>query len=362
MNRIRFTLAALGAVLLLAAGAQGASSDVVISQVYAGGGNSGATYTNDYVELLNRGSSAVDLSGWTVQYATAAGSSWQTTPLSGSLQPGRYYLVQLASSAAVGAPLPASDAIGTSNLAASGGKVALVRDATALACGATAGSCSAVPAVADLLGYGSASDYEGASPASALSNTTAAVRAGGGCVDTDSNSADFASGTPAPRNTGSTAASCGTAPPPGATASAAASVDLDVASTVSIALDRPSLAFGTVTSGQTPPALAEHVTVLSNDGAGYALTVHRSAFTPTDLPLGMTAAAPPGAAVGAALAAGATAGVPLSSASDLLVGSSPAPSAGAGDVWSTNIGFTSPLPVLATGHYSATLTFTVIGR
>ena len=37
--------------VLAVAGAQGASSDVVISQVYAGGGNAGATYTNDFVEI-----------------------------------------------------------------------------------------------------------------------------------------------------------------------------------------------------------------------------------------------------------------------------------------------------------------------
>src|SRR2546423_5696301 len=94
-------------------GAEGASSDVVISQVYAGGGNAGASYTNDYVELVNRGSSAVDLSGWTVQYATAAGTTWQTTALSGSAQPGRFYLVQLASAAAIGSAPPAPDAART---------------------------------------------------------------------------------------------------------------------------------------------------------------------------------------------------------------------------------------------------------
>jgi Lamin Tail Domain len=363
MHRIRLVVIALCLGLLLAAaGAHGASSDVVISQVYAGGGNTGASFTNDYVELLNRGSSAVDLSGWTVQYATAAGTSWQTTALTGSVQPGRFYLVQLASAAAVGSPLPTADATGTSNLAASGGKVALVRDTTALACGASPGSCSANALVADLIGYGGATDYEGTSPAAALSNTTAALRAGGGCVDTDSNASDFASGTPAPRNSASTAASCGTAPPPAASASAAAAVDLDIASVVSIALDRPTLSFGTAAAGQTPSALLEHVTVLSNDGAGYALTVHRTAFTPADLPLGLTAAAPAGASVGPSLAGGATAAIPLASASDLLVGSSPARSATAGDVWSTNIGFTSPVPVLAAGHYQATLTFTVVGR
>jgi hypothetical protein len=363
MHRIRLPVIALCAALLLAAGgAQGASSDVVVSQVYAGGGNSGASFTNDYVELLNRGSSAVDLGGWTVQYATAAGTTWQATALSGSIQPGRFYLVQLASAAAVGAPLPAPDATGTSNLAASGGKVALVRDAAPLACGATAGSCSALPLVADLVGYGSAADYEGTGPAPSLTNTTAALRNGDGCVDTDVNAADFATGAPSPRNASSPVASCGTVTPPAATAAASASVDLDVAPAVSIALDRASLSFGTAAAGQTPAALSEHVTVLSNDAAGYALTAHRSAFVPADLPLGMTAAAPAGAAVGPALAGGATAPLPVGTAADLVVGSSPTRSAAGGDVWSTNIGFTSPVPALAAGHYTATITFTVIGR
>jgi hypothetical protein len=362
MHKIRLPFVALCAALLLsAAAAQGASSDVVISQLYAGGGNSGATYTNDFVELLNRGSSSVDLSGWTVQYATAAGTSWQPTALSGSLAPGHYYLVQLASAAAVGSPLPAPDATGTSNLAASGGKVAVVRDGTALACGATAGSCSSNALVADLLGYGSASDYEGAAAAPSLSSTAAALRAAGGCTDTDVNSGDFATGPPAPRNSASPAVSCG-GPPPAATATAAAAVDLDHASSLSIALDRPSLSFGTVVSGQMPPAVVEHVTVVSNDGAGYALTVHRSAFAPADLALAMTAAAPAGTAVGPALAGGATAPIPVPPAPELVVGSSATRSATGGDIWSTNVGFTSPLPALAAGHYTATITFTVIGR
>ena len=67
------------AALALAAPAFAASPDVVIAQVYGGGGNSGATLTNDYIELYNRGTTAVDLTGWSVQYASAAGTSWQVT-------------------------------------------------------------------------------------------------------------------------------------------------------------------------------------------------------------------------------------------------------------------------------------------
>jgi hypothetical protein len=359
--RLPVTLVVAG-VLLASAAAQGASSDVVISQLYAGGGNSGATYTNDFVELLNRGSSAVDLSGWTVQYATAAGTTWQPTALTGSLQPGRYYLVQLASSASVGSPLPAPDVTGTTNLAASGGKVALVRDGTALACGASAGSCSANPLVADLLGYGSATDYEGGGAAPALSSTTAALRAGEGCTDTEVNSTDFATGPPAPRNSSAPAAGCTTTPPGTPTAAAGAAVDLDVQSVVSIALDHPALSFGSAAVGTTPAALPERVTVVSNDPAGYVLTVHRSPFTPADLPLGLAASSPAGTVIGPLLAGGATTPVPVSPAADLLIGSASARSAAAGDLWPTSVSFTAPLPAVAAGHYTASVTFTVVGR
>ena len=47
------------------------SADIVISQVYGGGGNSGATYTHDFIELFNRGTAPVSLSGWSVQYSSS---------------------------------------------------------------------------------------------------------------------------------------------------------------------------------------------------------------------------------------------------------------------------------------------------
>src|SRR5213078_1109563 len=173
-----------------------------------GGGNSGATFQNDFVELFNASATAVDISGWTMQYATAVGTSWQATTLTGTIPAGRYYLVQLASSAAVGAPLPAPDATGTSNLAATGGKIALVRGAIALTCGATAGSCSADPSVEDLVGYGSASDFEGAGSAPSTSSTQAARRAVEGCGDSGDNAADFTAATPDPRNSAAAAHVC----------------------------------------------------------------------------------------------------------------------------------------------------------
>ncbi len=363
MQRARLVLALLFAgALLIVPAAQSASPDMVVSQVYAGGGNSGATYANDFVELFNRGTSAIDISSWSIQYASAAGTSWQATALSGSVQPGRFFLVQLASAAAVGAALPTPDATGTTNLANSGGKIALVRSAAALTCGASAGSCSADANVADLIGYGSASDFEGSGAATGLSNTTAALRADGGCTDSDTNASDFAGATPSPRNSAVAAVSCAGGPPPDETASGSAGVDIDIQGVLSIALEKQNISFGNAQAGDSPAAIPERVTVSSNNAAGYALTVHRTAFQPADLPLGTTASAPSGGQVGALLAGGAKAAVPIAPAPDLLIGTTSSRSGTGGDAWPTNISFLSALPVVPPGRYTATVTYTVIGR
>src|SRR5262245_52447746 len=88
------------------------SPDIVISQVCGVGGNSGASFTNDFVELFNRGAAAVNITGWAVQYASSTGTSWSKTDLSGTLQPGQHYLIQEASGGGVGSPLPTPDATG----------------------------------------------------------------------------------------------------------------------------------------------------------------------------------------------------------------------------------------------------------
>ena len=354
-------LLAVGGVLAVP-NARSASPDVVVSQVFAGGGNAGAPFTHDFVELFNRGSSAIDVGGWTLQYASAGGTTWQATALSGSVGPGRRYLVQLASAAAVGTPLPTPDATGTTNLAVSGGKVAVVRDVTPLTCGASAGSCSAVTSVADLVGYGSATDYEGSGPAPAIGNATAATRAGNGCSDADANPTDFAAADPAPRNSTAAVTTCGATPPPTGGVSQGATVEIDIQSSLSIALERPTVSFGNATPGATPAPVSERVTVASNNATGYAVTVRRTAFQPADLPLGIAGTAPSGGQIGGLLAGGAMAAIPIVPAPDLLVGTTSAPSASGGDVWDTRLGFVSPLPTVSAGRYTATVTFTAIGR
>jgi predicted extracellular nuclease len=137
-----------------------------------------------------------------VQYQSAAGTgTWQVTPLSGSIAPGSYYLVQEAAGAGGTTPLPTPDAIGTIAMAAGAGKVALSTSTTAFS-----GSCPTCPV--DLVGYGGASCFEGAGPTAATSNTTAALRKRSGCFDSDNNNIDFSIGAPNPRNTASPVNNC----------------------------------------------------------------------------------------------------------------------------------------------------------
>lgn len=180
------------------------STGVVISQIYGGGGNSGAPFRNDFIEVFNNGNTPVDLTGWSVQYASATASSWSVTPLASLvLQPGQYYLIQEGSGGSNGLLLPTPDATGTIAMAAGSGKVALVRNSTALT-----GACPNDANIVDLVGYGNTASCFKGSPAPAGSNTNAIRRAVNGCVNTNSNAADFATGAPNPRNTTSPKSVC----------------------------------------------------------------------------------------------------------------------------------------------------------
>jgi DNA/RNA endonuclease G (NUC1) len=174
-------------------------STVVISQLYGGGGNPGATYQNDYIELFNRSTTAVDLTGWSLQYASASGSGWEANrqPLGGAIGPGQYYLVSLGSGGTDGAALPPANINGQINMSATNGKVALVNSFDGLT-----GNCPTADAhVMDFVGYGNADCREGTSTAPSASNVASIFRAGGGSVDTNNNGSDFATGAPAPRQT-----------------------------------------------------------------------------------------------------------------------------------------------------------------
>ena len=208
--RARSSAGLAACALALLGAAAPATAAVQISQVYGGGGNTGALFNADFVELRNTGSSAVSLQGWSLQYASAAGTAWggaQLTPLTGNIPAGGHYLIKLATGANTAQPaLPTPDATGTTALSATAGKVALVNTTTALT-----GACP-LPnaAIVDFVGFGTtASCSEGGSPTPAPSNSTAVLRADNGCTDTNNNASDFSTGTPTPRNSASAATACG---------------------------------------------------------------------------------------------------------------------------------------------------------
>jgi len=194
------------ALLVITGAVISARAQVVISQVYGGGGNSGATVRNDFIELFNTGTSPVDLAGWSVQYASSTGTSWQTTSLTGSLLPGQYYLVQESAGTGGSQDLPTPDATGTIAMSATAAKVALVNSSAALT-----GACPTGSSVIDLVGFGAANCSLG-SPAPTLTNTTANLRGAAGCSDAADNAADFTAGPPSPRNTTSPVHLCTAGP------------------------------------------------------------------------------------------------------------------------------------------------------
>src|SRR5919197_2222583 len=199
---------AVACLLGLARPAGAVSSTIVVSQVYGGGGNSGATYKNDFIELYNRSAAPVSVTGWSVQYAATTGTSWQRTALSGTIAAGGYYLVQEAAGAGGTVNLPPPDATGTIAMSATAGKVVLMSNNTTIA----SGTVCPLTAV-DIVGYGSTTNCSETLPTATLSNTTAALRNGGGSVDTDNNSADFTVGAPNPRNSGDAAPSVSSTSP-----------------------------------------------------------------------------------------------------------------------------------------------------
>jgi len=203
-------LTVLAALLAgLSAPAMAVSPNLVISQLYGAGGNGGSVYRADYVEIFNRGGTAVTATGWTLQYAAAA-NPWTGKAVlpTFTVEPGQYVLVQMQGSGTAQPALPTPVVVpssGALNMSGTTGRLALVNDNVTLA------TITPVTAnVVDMIGFGtSATGFEGTGPSPAASTTLALFRANGGCTDTDSNPTDFATGTPAPRTSDSPRNLCG---------------------------------------------------------------------------------------------------------------------------------------------------------
>ena len=203
MKKVMVTMMAVMFTLMLMASPQSAHADLVISQIYGGGGatSSNPLYSNDWVQLYNDGTTAIDLTGYSLQYASATNTttfgSSNTQYLSGTIGANGYFLVQEGRGAGLDgtASDPVYDQIaGTGNfaglnLSASAGKLALF-NTTDTSASTVATSANLV----DLVGYGTTANFSLYPKMTAnLSTTTAAIRT----VDAGGNTI-FIAGTPDP--------------------------------------------------------------------------------------------------------------------------------------------------------------------
>ena len=274
------------APLALAAPAAAVSPNLVISQVYGGGGNSGAPYTNDFIEIFNRSSVAASLNGMSLQYASATGTgnfganSGQLTELPNVAVPAGGYVLVHEGGGATGVALPTPDVTDASpiNMSGTAGKVALVTGTATLGCNGGSAACdaTALGRIVDLIGYGSANFFEGAAAAPTLSNSTAALRGADGCTDTDNNSSDFTASGPAPRNSASPVHLCGggdAAPTVSSTNPTDGATEVPVDSNLEVTFSEPVTLTGNpfsldcTTSGSTAVAVSGGPTTYTLDPA-----------------------------------------------------------------------------------------------
>ncbi|VYT91198.1 DUF5011 domain-containing protein [Clostridium tertium] len=168
---------------------------IVISEVYGGGGNSGATYKNDFIELYNPTNTDIDISGWKVQYASKSGSFEDklNTELSGVIKANGYFLIQEAKGNSGNTDLPIADAIGSIAMSGTDCKVRIIDNNGT---------------VIDLVGIGVANESEGNKTAKGMSATNSVQRKDNdgstngvtSGFDSNNNEEDFYSKEPTPRN------------------------------------------------------------------------------------------------------------------------------------------------------------------
>jgi hypothetical protein len=184
------------------------STNVVIAELYGGGGNSSAPYKKDYVVLFNLSSLPVDLSTWSIQYVSATGpgapptNPWSKVDLTGTIQPYRFFLVGISPEGINGVSLTSPDVNSTTiSAAATAGKIALLSSQTL-----TGNVKKPTSNLVDFIGYGTTADErEGTTTTDntpAPSNTLA-IKRKNVFFDTDNNKSDFETSAPTPLNSSS---------------------------------------------------------------------------------------------------------------------------------------------------------------
>ncbi|MEI8084656.1 MAG: lamin tail domain-containing protein [Paludibacter sp.] len=187
-----------------------AGPNVIITQAYGAGGNSGATYSNDYVELYNTTSQSIDITGWSIQYYTSAGTAVITVftlPTNSTIKPYNYFLIQC-SGGAIGTALPTPDATAsTISMSSTSGKIVLYNNNTshALANTTSSSSVTGITGYVDYIPYGASAVPILGSSTVDLSTTLAALRKSTTSYKYTNNiGADFSVVAPNPRNSGFT--------------------------------------------------------------------------------------------------------------------------------------------------------------
>jgi predicted extracellular nuclease len=201
-------VAVAGLAGLSPASANTAGPGLVINEVYGGGGNSGATLKNDFVELRNTTTHTISLGGLSVQYRSATGTGPAVDPLpSVDVPAGDTYLVQEAAGTGGTVSLPNPDHTGSIAVAATAGQIFLADTASQIDPGT--GDISSAH-VLDFVGWGTAATSFETAKGPATTNTTSISRDASG-TDTNDNATDFTAGAPTPTACG---ADCGATPPP----------------------------------------------------------------------------------------------------------------------------------------------------
>lgn len=176
------------------------SPNLVISQVQAG---SAANANDEFVEIHNNGAAPIDLNGYRLVYRSATGTAdvanpfavWTTSTI---IQPGKYYLIASVSyDGGITPDITYNPTSCSCSMSAASGGVAIRLGAN------DSGT------IIDSLAWGTPSASHAfieTTAATAAGNDNSKVRALNGCQDTDNNSNDFTTLTPALARNSSTAA------------------------------------------------------------------------------------------------------------------------------------------------------------
>ncbi len=199
--------------------AQTANPNLRISQIYSRGGEAGAAFQNDFIELFNRGQTNVDLSGWSLNISNFSGTPPNiqisatnirfTSPTGIIIPPGAHFLLKFGGSGSNGAPINNPDInLNPFPISDTGAQIVLLDKDKTL----PLSYCPAAPDltgnVADYVGYGIAICYENTVTV-APPQDQSLLRVGNGCTDNDDNLADFLLATPNPRSRQSVPTPCG---------------------------------------------------------------------------------------------------------------------------------------------------------